>query len=347
MNPSFAFQWHITDECDQRCKHCYIFSEGACASPENMPFEKMQHIVDSCSVMCDELGREPYFYLTGGDPILHPDFWRLAELLHTRGFGFAVMGNPFHLTREVCERLAALGCRKYQLSLDGLRETHDVFRKPGSFEATLKAIPLIRDSGMWCAVMTTVSSANMADIPHLIDVVAEHHVDVYAFGRYCPTSGQKSREFHIEPSSYRSFLLKCQERIDAHGGCGTTFQLKDHLWTLLRYEQGLFTIPEDAQPDIIYDGCHCGIEHMTILPNGDVYACRRMESRVGNAFDSSMRDIFLGASMDEYRRFDKLQKCSKCELMGFCRGCPAVAYGYSGSMYAPDPQCWKEIEGVV
>ena len=22
----FAFQWHITDECDQRCKHCYIFS---------------------------------------------------------------------------------------------------------------------------------------------------------------------------------------------------------------------------------------------------------------------------------------------------------------------------------
>lgn len=23
----FAFQWHITDDCDQRCKHCYIFSE--------------------------------------------------------------------------------------------------------------------------------------------------------------------------------------------------------------------------------------------------------------------------------------------------------------------------------
>lgn len=24
----FAFQWHITDSCDQRCEHCYIFSEG-------------------------------------------------------------------------------------------------------------------------------------------------------------------------------------------------------------------------------------------------------------------------------------------------------------------------------
>ena len=28
MKEYFAFQWHITDECDQRCKHCYIFSEG-------------------------------------------------------------------------------------------------------------------------------------------------------------------------------------------------------------------------------------------------------------------------------------------------------------------------------
>lgn len=27
-NQYFAFQWHITDECDQRCKHCYIFAEG-------------------------------------------------------------------------------------------------------------------------------------------------------------------------------------------------------------------------------------------------------------------------------------------------------------------------------
>ena len=32
----FAFQWHITDECDQRCKHCYIFAEDACRKPDAM-----------------------------------------------------------------------------------------------------------------------------------------------------------------------------------------------------------------------------------------------------------------------------------------------------------------------
>ena len=30
MSQYFSFQWHITDECDQRCKHCYIFSGEDC-----------------------------------------------------------------------------------------------------------------------------------------------------------------------------------------------------------------------------------------------------------------------------------------------------------------------------
>ena len=47
--------------------------------------------------------------------------------------------------------------------------------------------------------------------------------------------------------------------------------------------------------------------------------------------------------MDKYREYDKFEKCSKCELLRFCRGCPAVAYGYTGNSYAPDPQCWKEV----
>ena len=39
------------------------------------------------------------------------------------------------------------------------------------------------------------------------------------------------------------------------------------------------------------------------------------------------------------------KKCSKCELFGWCRGCPAVTYGYTGDMYDADPQCWKDVNG--
>ena len=112
---------------------------------------------------------------------------------------------------------------------------------------------------------------------------------------------------------------------------------------MLRWEQGRFTVPADAKPGMIYDGCHCGSGHMTILPTGDVYACRRMESKVGNVAESTLLELFYSDAMEEKREFKQFAKCTKCELFGWCRGCPAVTYGYTGDMYDADPQCWKEV----
>jgi radical SAM protein with 4Fe4S-binding SPASM domain len=93
---------------------------------------------------------------------------------------------------------------------------------------------------------------------------------------------------------------------------------------------------------VIYDGCNCSNCHLTILPHGEVYACRRFESIVGNAFTEDLYDIFTGEKMDTYRDYDKFEKCNSCELKRFCRGCPAVTYGYTGNFYGVDPQCWKQ-----
>nr|WP_325238884.1 radical SAM protein [uncultured Oscillibacter sp.] len=128
MKPYFSFQWHITDECDQRCKHCYIFSEDARKKTDAMTWEQMRDVVDNCCDMCEVYGRLPYFYITGGDPILHPDFWRLLALLKERGIPFTILGNPFRLNDEVCKRLKSYGCEKYQLSLrDFLYSVPDAF----------------------------------------------------------------------------------------------------------------------------------------------------------------------------------------------------------------------------
>lgn len=251
------------------CKHCYLFSEDARMACKSMTWDDMMLLLDSCYDFCNRVGRQPYFYITGGDPILHRDFWRLAEELHARGAIWCIMGNPFHLTDEVCARMHALGCRKYQLSLDGATAaTHDLFRKPGSFDETLRAAGCIKRSGMWLVLMSTVSSMNAAELPDMISLAARIGADVFAFGRYCPTKAQRLEEFHMESLEYRALLLACQERIDAlaAAGCKTTFQKKDHLWTLLEWEQGRFTIPEGAACGKIYDGCHCGIAHMTVLP---------------------------------------------------------------------------------
>ena len=212
MKQYFSFQWHITDECDQRCKHCYIFAEDACKQLDAMTWPQMQDTFYNCLDFCEVYHRLPYFYLTGGDPILHPQFWTLLEILRIADIPFTIMGNPFHLTPEACRRMKDCGCRKYQLSLDGLRETHDGIRQqPGSYDATMAAIPMLREAGIDSAIMTTVSRWNVQDIPALVDEVVAHRADIFAFARYCPTSEEK--DVAIEPLRYRQLLADCDRKL--------------------------------------------------------------------------------------------------------------------------------------
>ena len=343
MKQYFSFQWHITDECDQRCKHCYIFSEDSCKKPDTMTWEQIQDTFYNCLDFCKVYNRLPYFYITGGDPILHTDFWKLLELLKRYDIPFTILGNPFHLNDEICKRLKEYGCEKYQLSLDGMRETHDWFRKPGSFDCTLDKISCIKKAGIRSVIMTTVSGTNINEIPAIIDTVVEHGADVFAFSRYCPTSEEKATG--ITPQEYRELLDTCYKKFKEYEalGCSTYFNKKDHLWTLYEYEKGIFKIPNDASEGMIYGGCNCGNCHMTILPTGDIYACRRVQnSKVGNVFEDRIADVWV-CQMEVYRDYTKFEKCSKCELLAWCRGCPAVASGKDGNFYAADPQCWKEV----
>jgi len=309
-----------------------------------MTWEQMQDAFYNCLDFCEVYGRLPYFYLTGGDPILHPDFWRLLELFREHAVPFTIMGNPFHLNDQVCRELKFFGCQKYQLSLDGLRETHDWFRKPGSFDCTLEKIGCINRAGIRSVIMTTVSKQNYMEVPGIIDAVVKAGVNVFAFSRYVPSGGELDTS--MTPQEYRSLLAMCDKKFREYEaeGCDTYFNKKDHLWTLYEYETGAFQIPAYACDGMIYGGCNCGNCHITILPNGDIYACRRVaESKVGNIFEDRLADVWI-TNMEAYRNYDEFSKCSRCKLGQFCRGCPAVAKGYTGSFYGDDPQCWASEE---
>jgi orfC; unknown function (fragment) len=41
----FAFQWHITKACDQRCKHCYIYALGSHAKFREMALDDMVTVI--------------------------------------------------------------------------------------------------------------------------------------------------------------------------------------------------------------------------------------------------------------------------------------------------------------
>lgn len=348
MKPYFSFQWHITDECDQRCKHCYIYSAGKHDCLQSMAWKQIRETFYNCLDFCKVYGRTPYFYITGGDPILHPNFWKLLKLLQGHGISFSILGNPFHLNEQVCRELKEYGCEKYQLSLDGLRQTHDWFRKPGSFDCTLEKIPCINKAGIRSVIMTTVSKANCKEMAGIIDAAVGAGVNVFAFARYVPGGGEL--DSGMTAREYREVLALCDQKFKEYEakGCQTYFNKKDHLWTLYEYENGEFRIPEDAEEGMIYGGCNCGNCHLTILPSGEIYACRRVaQSRVGNVLEDRIADVWV-TGMEQYREYEKFSKCARCKLLAWCRGCPAVAKGTCGDFYGEDPQCWAtEESGLI
>ena len=89
-------------------------------------------------------------------------------------------------------------------------------------------------------------------------------------------------------------------------------------------------------------GCNIGGRSLAVLPDGTVYACRRFTSPVGKVPEESFLDIYVSEKLDDYRQYDRFEKCSECPLHQYCRGCPAVAFAASGgNCYAADPQCWR------
>ena len=133
----FAFQWHITDECDQRCKHCYIFSENICKHLDSMSWAEMQETFYNCLDFCAVHDRLPYFYITGGDPILHPDFWQLLELL-------TELSRVKREYDRLADALASVRATGYGVVGPGPEELKlekpEVLKKNGSYGVKLRAM---------------------------------------------------------------------------------------------------------------------------------------------------------------------------------------------------------------
>ncbi len=341
-------QIYITDNCDQRCKHCYIFGADPNRKPETMTLEAFREAVNRCIEYSKRHDINIHWGITGGDPILHPKFWEFMNYMNEKKLNFVMIGNPFHMTEEIFRRLKDCGCTQFQMSLDGLRENHDKNRKPGSFDATLSRFKMIHNAGLNSGVRVTVSNENISDILGLIDLCVKYRVGDFAFTRYAPNGGDKN---NIAPLEYRNLLDVCYKKFQDYRekGCWTYFHEGDHLFTLYKYEEGIIKLPEifDFENIKTIAGCSCGqgLKKLRILWDGTVMACRRTEDSIlGNIFTDSIEELQQAKSC--YRDIKLYEGCGQCKLAPWCRGCPAVAYGQYGNFFARDPQCWNIINYI-
>ncbi|MCD4670652.1 MAG: radical SAM protein [Actinomycetia bacterium] len=304
-------------------------------------------VLDHIHTSFTSLGVDVEINFTGGDPLLRRDIKELIAHATEIGMTVGVLGNPGLLTEERASELKNAGLQAYQVSIDGMEQTHDRIRgKKGAFRSAVRAIRLLNKTQIKTKVMFTLNRINANELIQVIELVTREQVDVFAFARTVPIGAASLEMSTFAPAEYRELLIQVDAIYSAleAQGVKTHFSRKDNLWRLLHWELGKFD-PQIINDGIVRGGCSVGYKSLSILPEGIVYACPRLPIPIGDIHTQSILDIFLESdTLEKLRRIEQHEKCSSCPLLLYCRGCPAMAYAVKGDYFAGDPQCWRLIE---
>lgn len=333
LNEEFYFQWHITEKCNLRCKHCYHenYSSANEVSLENLI--KVAEKIDTTLKTWDKKGT---LSITGGEPFVIPD--KLFPLLNyldslSSVYHFDILTNGWFIDQGVLDKLKDIDkLRRIQLSLEASsKDLNDFIRSEGSFEKTLNAIRLLKKNGFHVAVMTTVSTLNKDEIRPLIHLVQEEGVDTFAAERFIPEGrGVDLKEVVLSPEELKNIFSEIYSLAFS----------QDRIRILLY--RPLFALLNGNDPTV-GAMCSAATNALTIMHDGTLYPCRRLPIPLGNVLHDSLYKVWYTSDvLWDIRNTKNLKgKCSDCSMISLCRGCRAMAYATTGDYLAEDPQCWK------
>ena len=166
--------WNLIRRCNLTCMHCYSISTDV-DFPGELSTEQVFGVMDDLKAF-----RVPALILSGGEPLLRRDLFAIAERAKGMGFYTALSSNGTLIDLPLAHRIASTGFDYVGISLDGLRETHDRFRrKQGAFERSLAGLRLCRDMGVKVGVRFTLTADNAADLPGLLDLAESENIDKF------------------------------------------------------------------------------------------------------------------------------------------------------------------------
>jgi len=318
----FTLQWHLTHACDMDCKHCYDRRRLSV-----LRLDEAMRVLDEVQAFCEKRGVEPSMSLSGGNPFLYPWFFDVYEEVVKRGMHVNILGNP--VAEEQIERLVSIKVpRYYQISLEGLREHNDEIRGEGSFDRALAFLPILKKHGIRRIVMLTLTKANLDQVIPLGELL-QGKADRFTFNRLSQTGEGANLELP-DIETYGRFMIDymaAKKRTPVLG-------FKDNLFNIYRHELGM-----KLQGGCTGFGCGAAFNFVCLLPDGDVHACRKLPSALGNVRESSLEAIYESQMADRYRA--GCEDCKGCPIFDKCGGCLAVTAGQGGDRFKErDPHCF-------
>lgn len=168
--------WNLIRRCNLLCKHCYTISADKDFKGELSTEEVMK-------VMSDlKAYRVPALILSGGEPLLRPDIFEISKHAVELGFHTALSSNGTLMDEETADKIAEVGYGYVGVSVDGIGETHNEFRrKEGCFEDAMTGLRLCRDRNQKIGLRFTMTEDNAHELPDMLQLIENEGIDRFYF----------------------------------------------------------------------------------------------------------------------------------------------------------------------
>lgn len=323
-SPVFTLQWHITQACDLKCRHCYDRSRRSA-----LTMKTALRVLDEMRAFCRERFVGGQVTFSGGNPLLYPRFLDLYRAAVDRGFYTVILGNP--APREAIARIVEIRRPDaFQVSLEGLEAHNDGIRGRGTFRRALEFLDVLREFGIYSMVMLTLTRDNLDQVLPLADLL-RNRADLFSFNRLALVGEGASLSLPGR-ADYVAFLAAYLESAKRNPVMG----LKDNLLNIHRHACG-----EPLFGGCAGFGCGAAFNFLTLLPDGEVHACRKFPSLIGNLRKQRLAEVYDSELARRYRAGS--EACRGCALRAVCGGCLASTYSFGLDVFSRrDPYCFMD-----
>jgi len=342
--PLRAFYLYMSDNCNLHCRHCWITPRLSDGKPDPAAFVDVDALHEAvmeaktlglCSVK-----------LTGGEPMLHPRFMEIADMLTAEGLSLNMETNGTLMTAESARHLKEkTNVGFISVSLDGPDpESHDSFRgAAGAFDAALRGLGhLVKAGYKNTQVIMCVHRGNRNQIEDVVRLAAKHHAGSVKLNPVTRTGRGTTMAEHGETLDFDEYLALADY-------VSRTLRPKVKMDIVLCLPPALTSVRELWRTH--GRSGDCGVTSILgILGTGEIALCgigRTCPELVyGRLGKDSIRDIWLTNSTVVYLRRALAEPdafpgtCARCMFARTCRtGCVASNYTECGQLLAPTWLC--------
>jgi len=331
-NSVFNIQWHLTDACNYRCKHCYQSSyadNGISTEKAGLYLTQFQEFTKILSER-NETNIRLHINFTGGEPFLLPNILDiLAEARKIPKLSFGILSNGFLLPDSKFQILKRLRPSFIQLSLEGNAAVNDQIRGKGAFADVVKATQAYRQQGIPLMISFTANAQNYKQFPEVVKIARKLKVQKVWTDRYLPIKPKDDLTLTPEQAAEYFKLIRNEQKKK---------RLNPFLKTKISSERALQFLTSGGMP---YK-CKAGVSLLTLMPHGAVYPCRRLPIEIGNINTENILQIFDNQhKIKDLHDLEQLdESCRACFYKSTCAGgLRCLAYAKLGNYVKKDPDC--------